>query len=158
MLVKKRKATTGTALAPGYNSSKAASHFDTHDYRTYAMDPSVIAGLQDAHALAPDPNELELRELRAELAERLIQIAEDVGTERQRTILRLWLSGKYTQLQIGELCGVCQTTVFKTLNGNDTYLPDGRILRYGGLLKKIEKAAQGDPLCSSLLARIAELV
>jgi DNA-binding CsgD family transcriptional regulator len=153
---RKRSRTTGTSLAAGANAIKSISQNDLL-YRTIAVEPAIAAELHDLHTLAPDPNELELRELRAQLAERLVQIAEDAGTDRQRTILRLWLSGKYTQVQIGELCGVCQTTIYKTLNGNDTYYPDGRIMRYGGLLKKIGKSAKEDPECLSLLARIAEL-
>lgn len=154
---RKRARTIGTALSPGANASKAISQNDL-DFRTICVAPDIAAELFDANAIAPDPNELQLRELRAQLSERLVEIAEEIGTDRQRTILRLWLSGKYTQVQIGEICGVCQTTVYKTLHGNDTYYPNGRILRYGGLLKKIAKVARGDPTCLDLLTQIGDIL
>jgi DNA-binding CsgD family transcriptional regulator len=154
---RKKVRTAGSALQPGANASKVLSQNDL-DWRMVPVPPDIAAQLFDAHAFAPDGNELELRELRAALAERLVQIANEVGTDRQRTILHLWLSGKYTQEQIGEICGVCQTTVYKTLNGNHTYYPGNRVRRYGGLLKKIGKVAMEDAQCLDLLTRIADLM
>lgn len=153
---RKKTRTIGSSLAPGANASKSISQNDIV-FRTISVPPATAADLLDAHSIAADPNELQLRELRAQLAERLIEIAEEIGTDRQRTILRLWLSGRYTQVQIGEICGICQTTVFKTLHGNDTYYPDGKVRRYGGLLKKISRVAAGDALCLSLLTQIADI-
>lgn len=154
---RRKTRTIGSSLAPGANASRGMSPADMA-WRTIPVPPATAADLLDAGQIAADPNELQLRELRAQLAARLVEIAEEIGTDRQRTILRLWLSGKYTQVQIGEMCGICQTTVFKTLHGNDTYYPDGKVRRYGGLLKKISRVAAVDDVCSNLLTQINDLL
>lgn len=150
----KRVRTAGTALPPGATATREITAADLA-WRVIPVAPEIIAGLADA-AAGPPINELDLQvaELRALLAERLIQIAKDNTTERQWTILELFLTGKYTQVQIGELVGVCQTTVFKTINGNDTYHKDGSVRRYGGLVKKLRKLAEADATCVQLLEQI----
>jgi DNA-binding CsgD family transcriptional regulator len=149
----KRTRTTGTSLPPGHGLQRCTNEADARYRRVDIPDGNnfeIIAGRHQMPAMSE-----ECSTYRAALAERVVALGEQICTERQWTILRLWLTGRYTQKQIGEACGINQTTVFKTLNGNDIKRRGG-VVKAGGIINKLRAAAAADPECQQLLAAIAE--
>lgn len=104
--------------------------------------------LADWHAADGEPSEAALDAWES-LRDLLPQWTASL-TERQRRVLELWLTGRYSQREIGDMCGICQTSVHKTIWGN--LQRDG--LYHGGIVNKFRDLARRDPRVAELLAKL----
>lgn len=144
----------GSATPAGFTATKK-DHARQTVYREVLVDSDILSALVDQNQ-TPEHNEA-LATVQADLASYLIKQAPSVLTERQWGVLSMWLTGRYTQQEIADHYGIAQTTVCKTLHGNDAYMPDGRSVRHGGVIKKLQLWAETDPEILSFLAQIAAL-
>lgn len=144
----------GSATPAGHTATKK-DHARQAFYREIIVDSDILNTLLD-QSHVPEHNEA-LATVRADLAEYLIKQAPAVLTERQWGVLSMWLTGRYTQQEIADYYGIAQTTVCKTLHGNDAYMPNGKSVRHGGVIKKLQIWAETDQQIQEYLKQIAEL-
>ena len=107
-----------------------------HKFFEICIEPGKLRG-----QYIPDFPE-QIKEKRDLLSKRLHELAKEKLTERQYSIFRLTCDG-YTQVQIGELLGIKQSTVHKAIRGN--YIVARDYPRpYGGLIRRLKKAILKD--------------
>lgn len=154
----KRRPRSGL-LGPAQPVGATASRHDNRRqafYKEVIVDPDIMVQIIESDLHQSNCEELE--QARQDLAEHIVAKAPEVLTEKQWAALSMWLTGKYSQQQIADHLGVAQTTIYKTLNGNDAYREDGTCTRYGGVSTKLRLWAQTDERTQELLQKIAELV
>lgn len=99
----------------------------------------------------------DLIELEDELKKEFWRIADTLLTKRQKEIIHLYRDG-YTQMEIGKILSVNQSSVTKNINGNTAYCLDGSKKKtYGGTLKKLKKIMETDEKINEILNKIQEL-
>lgn len=99
---------------------------------------------------------VQMREIKLDISERLIQIANDILTEKQRDIFNYYFVKGLTQTDIAKKMKINQSSVTKSINGNFEYSDGGRMC-YGGSLKKIRRAAEKDDLIIKLYQKLDEI-
>lgn len=109
----------------------------------------------DTLAARLDPYEYNERllDLKDELLARFWKLAKDVLTPLQLTVLTMYTDG-YTQTAIAKHLGRNQTSVHKSIHGNA--YGDGNSY-YGGAMKKLKKAVQGDSVMQEIVEQMKEL-
>lgn len=119
-------------------------------------DPVVVNYLADSHGLHHES--IEKKEHRADLKEKLLELTfsliEKNLTKHQKEVLFLILKG-YSQIEVAKELGVNQSSVTKCLHGN--LLNDGSGKFYGGLFKRLKKAAALDQEIQKVLKELVEL-
>jgi predicted transcriptional regulator len=96
----------------------------------------------------------DILELEDELKRNFWRIVDELLTERQREVIRLYADG-YTQMEIAKLLNVNQSSITKSLNGNVDYKNGKKI--YGGARKKMKKIIENDKEIREILRKISEL-
>lgn len=96
----------------------------------------------------------DLIELEEQLNKEFWRIVDNLLTERQRQVIRLYADG-YTQMEIAKMLNVNQSSITKSLNGNVDYKNGKKI--YGGARKKIRKIVENDEKIKEILARMREI-
>jgi predicted DNA-binding protein YlxM (UPF0122 family) len=145
----------GTSLRRGEGSQKKDNRLQTL-YKEISVDPDILTQILEAGESRQEDNQI-VQEIKHELAEYIVSQCPTVLTGVQWSVLQLWLQGRYSQQQIADLLGVSQTTICKTLNGNDAYNPDGTVTRYGGIIAKLQGWASTDPYCLQLLQEMQDV-
>ena len=92
--------------------------------------------------------------LQDRLKDEFWRLAEQVCTDRQLEIMGLLCQGM-TQWEIAKTLGVNQSSVTKSVRGNTDYstIPGAKRV-YGGLVKKMTKAVERDPIIQQLLLQL----
>lgn len=144
----------GAAIPAGHTATRHDPMQRT--YREVIVEPTQLNEQIDRMHLPPQENEM-LLTYQQELCEYIIEEAPKVLTSKQWAVLQLWLTGRYTQQQIGDMTGSHQTSIHKILNGNDVYAPDGSKVRHGGVLRKLTLWAKDDIICQYYINRIKEI-
>jgi DNA-binding CsgD family transcriptional regulator len=128
-----------------------------HTYKEFPQDPLMMQVIRESgqHAAAVGYSD-ELIELRERLQLRVVSNLQTILTERQHTALTLYTSGLYTQTEIAEQMGICQSSVHKTIFGNIVYKVKP-IVRHGGAISRLRKWAETDAECIEILQAIADL-
>lgn len=93
----------------------------------------------------------DLIELEEQLNKEFWRIVDNLLTERQRQVIRLYADG-YTQMEIAKMLNVNQSSITKSLNGNVDYKNGKKI--YGGARKKIRKIVENDEKIKEILAKM----
>lgn len=119
-----------------------------HDWLSWASNGNSLAS-----ALDPFTYDEAVLELEDQLTQEVMRVCEQSLTPSQHKILMLTLDG-YTQMEIAKMLGINQSSVCKTLNGNQDYRDKKR---YGGIQKKLKKLCLSEPKIISLLNEISEL-
>ncbi len=101
-----------------------------------------------SHKLNPWIYNDRLKELEDELKKEFWRVVDDLLTDRQREVIRLYSDG-YTQMEIAKILGVNQSSITKSINGNVDY-KNGKI-SYGGSLRKLNKIVEQDEKIKSIL-------
>lgn len=95
----------------------------------------------------------EFQKLRLELWKEVVYLIDTHCTEKQREVLRMiFLEGK-TQQKVASETDRHQSTVAKTIIGND--VPSGK--KYGGALKKIKKLCSKSERVAEILKKMREI-
>lgn len=130
-------------------------------YREVSLDPQMLSGFanEDRGALGGERTADEIQDLFEKLGERVVALMNSVLTKRQAEIMRMIYLEEKTQTEVARILGLCQSSVHKSLAGNlSGYKPGlGASKRYGGAIKKIQKACQDDQEVRTILACIEEL-
>jgi len=104
----------------------------------------------------------QLLDLQDQLKTEYQRLIKDHLTARQQQILQLSFEG-YSQLEIAKMVlnkdggQANQSSITKCLYGNIDYSRKGVKSRYGGVAKKLKRAADNDPVIQRLRAEIQEL-
>lgn len=139
---------------------KRKSKSDSYQYRMIevAIDPYVLShfSVEDGFSeqIRTSGFSKEIMELRKKLIKEIRRLVNTILTNRQKEVVNLRLKG-YTQVQIANTLGIHQTTVHKTLSGNIDY-KNGEA-RYGGAIKKLQKACKKDIKVIDILKKINEI-
>lgn len=96
----------------------------------------------------------ELLDLEEDLRKEFWRIVNDLLTERQKQVIKLYADG-YTQMEIAKMLNVNQSSITKSLNGNVDYKNGKKV--YGGARKKIRKIMENDEKIKAILARMQDL-
>ncbi len=96
----------------------------------------------------------DLIELEEQLNKEFWRIVDNLLTDRQRQVIRLYADG-YTQMEIAKMLNVNQSSITKSLNGNVDYKNGKKI--YGGARKKIKKIVENDEKIKEILSKMHEL-
>lgn len=96
----------------------------------------------------------EVADLKDKLIKRVSELAHTYLTPHQLLVYQMVMDG-YTQQEIAKHVGSTQCAVSKSLIGNDDY-KIGK--RYGGIYKKLNKAAKDDPVINDILSQLRKLV
>lgn len=96
----------------------------------------------------------DLMELEDDLKKEFWRIVDELLTDRQREVIKLYSDG-YTQMEIAKMLNVNQSSITKSLNGNVDYKNGKKI--YGGARKKIRKIIENDDKIKNILRKIAEV-
>ena len=107
-----------------------------------------------SHRLNPYEYNEDLMELDDQLKVEFWRIVNDLLTDRQKQVIKLYADG-YTQMEIAKMLNVNQSSITKSLNGNVDYKNGKKI--YGGARKKIRKIIENDVAIKAILARMNEL-
>jgi predicted transcriptional regulator len=106
------------------------------------------------YALNPYRYDEKLLNLQDQLKEQVWKMASEVCTDIQWKCLTMYCNGM-TQCEIAKELGVNQSSITKCLNGNVDYGNDKKV--YGGVTKKLKKAAENNKAIQSILAQISDL-
>ena len=112
-----------------------------------------------SYRLQPFDYNEKLLDLREELKFRMWELIEIGVTERQKEVLKLYVSG-LTQNEMAKQLGINQTSIHKILAGNISYKENSfktKKVRYGGVIKKVRKLCKDDPAIQKILKEISEL-
>jgi DNA-binding CsgD family transcriptional regulator len=96
----------------------------------------------------------ELMDLEEDLRKEFWRIVNDLLTDRQKQVIKLYADG-YTQMEIAKMLNVNQSSITKSLNGNVDYKNGKKI--YGGARKKIKKIIENDDKIKAILTRMQDL-
>lgn len=96
----------------------------------------------------------ELMDLEEDLRKEFWRIVNDLLTDRQKQVIKLYADG-YTQMEIAKMLNVNQSSITKSLNGNVDYKNGKKI--YGGARKKIRKIMEQDDKIKAILAKMQDL-
>ncbi len=138
---------------------KKRSRSDVYQYRMVevSIDPYILShfSIEDGFGeqIRTSGYSEEIMELRKTLMNEIYRLIKTILTERQKEVINLRLNG-LTQVEIAEALGIHQTTVHKTISGNIDY-KNGEA-RYGGAIKKLQKACIRDDKIKDLLKRIED--
>lgn len=114
--------------------------------------------------LNPFEYDEKLLDLEDELKREFWRVVDECLTERQKEVIKLYADG-YTQMEIGKLLNINQSSVVKNFLGNTQYYKyvdeDGKKQTvkktYGGTHKKLNKVIESDEKIIDILKRITEL-
>jgi RNA polymerase sigma factor (sigma-70 family) len=95
-----------------------------------------------------------IMDLEDELKEEFWKIVENLLTDRQKEVIKLYAKG-LTQMEIAKKLNVNQSSVTKSLNGNVDYKNGRRV--YGGATKKIRKIIESNEKIKDILNKMSEL-
>lgn len=111
---------------------------------------------QDAIAFCLNPWKYDERlvNLQDQLKDETWKMAAEICTERQWLCLTMYCQGM-TQCEIAKALGVNQSSVVKSLKGNVDYRNGKKT--YGGITKKLKKAAEKNEVIQAILAQITEI-
>lgn len=101
---------------------------------------------------------VQLRELRLDLYERVLELAKIDGnlTTRQRKILFEYYLTNKTQSEVAAALGLNQVVITKAIHGQTYKSKSGvRMPKTGGILKRLGIIASKDSVCQRLLSEIA---
>jgi DNA-binding CsgD family transcriptional regulator len=96
----------------------------------------------------------DLIELEDQLNKEFWRIVDNLLTERQRQVIRLYADG-YTQMEIAKMLNVNQSSITKSLNGNVDYKNGKKV--YGGARKKIKKIVENDARIKDILQQMSDI-
>lgn len=106
------------------------------------------------HILNPWHYNEEVLELQDKLSEKLWNVIDGYCTQKQKTVLKMFYKDGMTQMEIAKATNCNQSSITKSLNGNQDMNFDKR---YGGSYKKLRDILSKDKEFMGLLARIIEL-
>jgi predicted DNA-binding protein YlxM (UPF0122 family) len=107
-----------------------------------------------SHRLNPFEYSEDLLELEDELKKEFWRIVNELLTDRQKQVIKLYADG-YTQMEIAKMLNVNQSSITKSLNGNVDYKNGKKI--YGGAKKKIIKITESDDKIKEILSKMREI-
>jgi hypothetical protein len=100
-------------------------------------------------------------DIQDELKCRFLILAELNCSKRQFEIIQLLLKNK-TQEEIGNILKINQSSVQKSIYGNDSYYRNLKgerlIYKVGGIVKKLKKAIADDEQCQKLFNELSEII
>lgn len=97
-----------------------------------------------------------VKEISDEIVRYLIELCRDNLTARQYEIVRLMIDG-YTQQEVGIILGINQSTVSKSIIGND-YVVQGQKSKYGGATAKMRKVIKHDKYLKELRKKRSDML
>jgi len=99
----------------------------------------------------------EFYDLQAKLIVAVKRIIDTHLTPHQANVIYMVLDG-YTQLEIAQHIGICQTSVFKSLYGNQIYIAGPKYgTFYGGSYKRLKTLCSEDAEIIEILERMKEV-
>ena len=98
----------------------------------------------------------QIKELEDQLLERMWQLIEIHCTQIQKEVLTLIFKDGYTQQEVAKMKGVNQSSVAKSVMGNNDYSKENKKM-YGGSIRKLKKIVKVDSVCNDIISKIDEL-
>lgn len=127
-----------------YNISRSDSY--QYKIREIQVDPELFK-----RKLNTTKQTEQFKNLNDQAASRLFALVQQVASKRQFQVFKLSLDG-YTQEEIADLLQVNnQSSIHKTLFGNNVYKDGQRTNHYGGLMVKMKTAILNDPIIKQIL-------
>lgn len=144
-----------SAFDCGNNMSRKSSRDIEHLFAEVLFDPESF------ESITGNPMYVgisaEVAEARYDLASHVLANISNVCTEKQTQALNYYLTGMYSQRDIGQLMGISQSAVHKLLQGNINYIDGKQVARYGGAINNLKIWSNTDPECLRLVALIKDL-
>lgn len=135
---------------PDLNKASTKSDPWQYLYREIQVDTPELYGFPY------EPEDLEAREVLLDRKEhqlsRIMQAAEYL-TDVQKRIFNLYFIQGLNTVEIGRLLDIGQSSVYKTIFGNDYYLDGVWLARHGGLVKKLQYLLGEAPEHPSILIK-----
>lgn len=125
----------------------------SHAYQYKFCEVRVPSEYLDCFAI--EKESAEKRELRLELHDRIVEIANTPGnlTSRQHGVFVEYYVKKQTQVEAAKALGITQSTLAKCVYGIKSFYNSNQV---GGLLKRLHVLAMKDKECQDLLTKIQE--
>lgn len=142
------------------NIKPTASDAYQHKFHEISIDPMDLDDFDVTRGLGQHFLNIALTEkfyeLQAKLVAAVKRIINKQLTKHQAEILYRTMDG-YTQLEIADKLGICQTSVFKSLHGNMVYEDGVQTKTHGGSLVKLKRLCDEDAEILEILAEMAEV-